>query len=62
MGSNVAVALLVPLVFGNVVQVVPPQDDGAAHFGGLDRACQDTATDGNAARERALVVDVLACR
>lgn len=60
-GRDVAVALLVPLVLGDVVQVVPPQDDGAGHLGGLDLADQDAAADGHVAGEGALVVNVVAC-
>ena len=43
-------------VLGNVVEVVPSDNDSTGHFGGNDLAGQDTATDGDVAGERALLV------
>ena len=43
-------------VLGDVVEVVPADDEGAVHFGGDDLASQDTATDGDVASEGALLV------
>ncbi len=45
-------------VFGNVVEVVPANDDRAVHFRGDDTAGEDTATDGDVTSERALLVCV----
>ena len=59
---HVLVALLVALVFADVVQVVAADDDGALHLCAANSACQDTAADAYVAGERALLVDVVACR
>ena len=36
--GDVPVSFLVPVVFGYVVQVISPDDDGPVHFGGNDDA------------------------
>lgn len=43
-------------VLGDVVEVVPSDDESAGHFGGHNLASQDTATDGHIAGEGALLV------
>ena len=43
-------------VLGDVVEVVAADDDGAGHLGGDDTAGEDAATDGDIAREGALLV------
>ena len=43
-------------VFGDIVEVVPSDDDGAGHLGRHDLAGQNTATDGDVAGEGALLV------
>ena len=58
--GNVLVTLLETTVLGDVVQVVPADDDGALHLGGDDDALEDAATDGDVAGEGALLVDVVA--
>lgn len=55
-GGEVLVALLVPVVLGNVVEVLAADDDGAVHLGRDDGAGQDTATDRDHAGEWALLV------
>lgn len=55
-GSEVLVALLVTVVFGDVVQVFAADDESAVHLGRHDGAGQDTATDGDQAGEGALFV------
>ena len=59
---DVRVALLVPLVLANVVQVIHADDDGALHLRRLDDAGQDATADGDVAGEGALLVDVGAWR
>ena len=49
-------ALLVPVVLGDVVKVFTANDDGAVHLGGHDGAGQDTAADRDHAGEGALLV------
>lgn len=56
MGGKVLVALLVTGVLGNEVKVFAANDDGSVHLGRDDGAGQDTATDGDLAGERALLV------
>ena len=58
MGSDVSVPLLVPVVFGDVVEVVPPDDDGPLHLGGDDDALQDLSPDSDVASEGAFLIDV----
>jgi hypothetical protein len=58
-GGDVAVALLVPVVLGHIVQVIPADDDGPLHLGGDDDALEDFATDGHARGEGALAIDVV---
>ena len=57
--GNVAVPLLVPVVLGDVVEVVAPDDDGPLHFGGDDDSLEDLAADADVAGEGTLLVDVL---
>ena len=45
--GNVAVALLVPAVLANVVEVIPADHNGALHLGRDDNALQDTSADGD---------------
>lgn len=59
-GGKVLVTLLETTVLGDVVEVVPADDDGVLHLGGDDDALQDAATDGDVAGEGALLVDVVA--
>lgn len=54
--GEVLVALLVPVVLGNVVEVLAADDDGTVHLGGNDGAGQDTATDRDHTSEGALLV------
>eukprot|EP00166_Cyanidium_caldarium_P002378 ctg_235.g144 len=58
--GNVAVALLVALVFGTPVEIVPPHDHRAGHLGAHHYAAQDPAAYTHIASKRALFVDVAA--
>jgi len=53
------VTLLVPVVLGDVVQVVTTDDDGALHLGRTDDAGENTTTDANVRCEGALLIDVI---
>ena len=55
--GNVAVALLVPAVLANVVEVIPADHNGALHLGRDDNALQDTPADGDLRSEVVSVVD-----
>jgi len=57
--GDVLVALLESAVLLDVVQVIPPDDDGALHLGRYDEPLQDAAADRNVPREGALLVDVI---
>lgn len=50
--------LLVTVVLGDVVEVVTADDDGTVHLGRDNSTGQDTATNGDATGEGALLVDV----
>mmetsp|Transcript_3368 Transcript_3368/g.8399 ORF Transcript_3368/g.8399 Transcript_3368/m.8399 type:complete len:254 (-) Transcript_3368:42-803(-) len=52
------VALFVPVVLADEVQVVAADDDGAVHLGRLHDAREQAAADRDVAREGALLVDV----
>lgn len=43
-------------VFGDIVQVVPADDDSAGHLRGDDTAGEDATADGDLTGERALLV------
>ncbi len=64
MDGEVLVALLVTGVLGDKVQVLAANDGGTVHLGRDNGAGEDTATDGDEAGERALLVcgKLLACR
>jgi len=58
---DVLVPLLVTAVLGDVVEVIPADDNSVGHLsGGDDKALKDAATDGDVSSEGALLVDVLA--
>ena len=59
MGRNVAVAFLVPVVLGHIVEVVPADNDGALHLGGDDNSLEDLAADGNSRSEGAFAVNIV---
>jgi len=56
---DVLVALLETAILLDVVEVVPPDDNGALHLSRSDEALEDLAADGNVAREGALLVHVV---
>ena len=59
MGGDVPVALLVPVVLGDVVQVVPSDHNSALHLGGDDDSLENLAPDGDGGGEGTLAVDVV---
>jgi hypothetical protein len=61
-GTSLGQSKCTPLVLLDEVQVVTPHDERPVHLGRLDGAGQDAATDRHIAGERALVVDVRACK
>ena len=54
--GQVLVSFLVSPVLGDEVQVVPSDDDGSVHLGGLDDTSQDSSSDGDVTGEGALLV------
>lgn len=59
MGRDVSVPLLIPVVFGDVVEVIPSDDDGPLHLGRDDDALEDLATDGDSTGEGTLLIDIV---
>jgi hypothetical protein len=55
---NVPVPLFVSVVLGDIVEVIPSDNNGPVHLGGDDNALQDLAPDGDPAGEWALLIDV----
>lgn len=58
--SNVLVPFLETPVLGNVVQVVPADNNGALHLGANNKSLEDASTDGDIASKRALFVHIVA--
>lgn len=58
--SNVLVTLFETTVLGDVVQVIPPHNNGSLHLGGNDLSLEDTASNRNSACEGTLFVNVVA--
>ena len=58
MDGDVSVSLLVTVVFGDVVEVIPPDDDSALHLVRDDNALEDLSPDGDVAGEGAFLIDV----
>ena len=56
MRGQVGVALLVSGVFGDEVEVLAADDEGAVHFGGDDGAGEDAATDADETGEGTFLV------
>ena len=59
MYRNILVALLETVVLLDVVQVVPPDDDGMFHLHFSDNTSQDATTDRHFAGEGAFLVNVV---
>lgn len=59
-GVNILVTLLITLVLGDVVEVVPANDNCTLHLGGDDKALDNLTTNGNVSGEGALLVNVVA--
>lgn len=49
-------ALLITVVFGDVVEVFTADNESTVHLGGHNGTGQDTATDGNETSEGALLI------
>ena len=60
MRRQVLVALLVPVVLADKVQVLAADHNGALHLGGDDGAGEDAAADGHVPGEGALFVNISA--
>lgn len=58
MNTHSFVALLKSSVLRDVLEVVTTNDDGPFHLVGHDHALKDTTTNGNIAREGALLIYV----
>ena len=55
---DILVPLLVTTVLGNVVQIIPSDNNGSLHLGGDDLSLQNSSTDRNVSSEGALLVNV----
>ena len=58
--SDVCVALLVTLIFLNVMKVISADDESAVHLCALDLTAENTTADRHITGEGALLVDVVA--
>ena len=59
MDWDISVSLLVPVVLGDIVEIVPSDDDGSLHFSGDHDTLENLAPDGDVGGEGALLIDVL---
>jgi hypothetical protein len=57
--GDIAVSLLISVVFWDVVEVIATDNDSALHLGGDNDALQDLAANGNVACERAFLVNIV---
>jgi hypothetical protein len=57
--GDVLVAFFETTVFGNVMQIVPSNDDGSLHLGGDDESLEDSSADANISGKGALFIDVI---
>ena len=55
---DILVPLLVTTVLGNVVQIIPSDNNGSLHLGGDDLSLQNSSTDRNVSSEGALLIDI----
>lgn len=60
MSMNVLMTFLKTTVLGNVVKVIPTNDNRALHLGGDDQPLQNLTTDRYVAREGTLLIDIIA--
>ena len=60
MNGHVLVSLFKSVVLLDVMQVIPPDDNGSAHLHLSDDTGEDTAADGHFADEGAFLVNVVA--
>ena len=59
MGGNVPVTLLVSVVLGNIVKVVPSNNNSALHLGRNDNPLKNLASNRDRRSERTFAVDVV---
>jgi len=60
MGSNVGVSLLKTMVLGDVVQIIPTNNNSSLHLGGDHKTTDDSTTNRDIASERAFLINVMA--
>lgn len=58
MSSNILVPFLVTTVLGNVMQIIPSDDDGSLHLGGDNLSLQNSSTNRNVSNKGALFVNI----
>ena len=58
-GRDIAMPLLVTVVFGNVVEIISSDHNCSLHLGGDDDPLEDLASDGDLAGEGALLIDIV---
>ena len=56
--GDVSVSLFIPVVFGDVVEVISSHNDSSLHFGWDDNTLEDLTSDGNVGGEGAFLVNV----
>jgi len=55
---DISVSLLISVVFRNIVEIVPSDDDGSLHFSGDHDTLEKLAADGDVGGEGALLINV----
>jgi hypothetical protein len=59
MGRDISMSLFVSVVFGDVVQVISPDHNGALHLGWDDDSLQNFAPNGDSRGEGTFLIDVV---
>jgi hypothetical protein len=60
MGGDVAVSLLVTIVFRDIVQIISSDHDGSLHLGADHNALENLAADVDSTGEGTLLIDIVA--
>lgn len=58
MGRNVGVALLVTLIFLNVMEIISTENNSAVHLGAHNLSREDASSDGHISSEWALLINI----
>ena len=58
MDWDVSMSFLVSVVFGDIVEIITPDNNGPLHLSGDDNSLEDLSPDGNVAGEGTFLVNI----